>query len=336
MTVKRGKKRSKTTSSSTKKSSSKKIIKKKTVKKTSKHSVKHKKKPSKHKKPSELKKIKKLEKKVAKEVKYVEHEIEEEFFMPSPRHVGKYHIPLGIKFLIGYLLFISSLYIISFVSGLSFPTTILFGKIVAGQQAVIFNAVLLVLIGFMIFGFWKRKSFAFDLAISFFGFSTLNSLLSLTLFDSSELLPFKKLMLLSFVSLIFMNIVVIWYILHERKYFYAKKFHDRPVHQRDKVFLYIICLFWIVALLVGSTLGMQFYKDSKVLIDDNIKELSTNFASGDSVCSQKTGADQDVCYLVLATAKSYHNQDYEGLCDKIDSDFFRFSCARSTSGEFNE
>ncbi|MFC1723771.1 hypothetical protein ACFL0V_06530, partial [Nanoarchaeota archaeon] len=276
-------------------------------------------------------KVKRVEKEVVKEGKIVEKELEEEFFVPSPSHRGKYRIPLGIRFLIGYLLFICALYAVSFVSGLSFPTTILFGKLVTGVRATIVNSVLMALVVFMIYGFWKRKWYTFDLSISFFAFSALNSLLSLTLFEASEIASFKKLMILSFISMLFMNLIVIWYILHERKYFFAKRFKDRPVKQRDRVFMYAIVTFWVVALLVGSTLGMQFYNESKVLVDDAIMKLSGQVERGEEICDAEFGAQKDVCYLVLATAKNMRGLDASRYCDNIGSDFYKFACMRTVN-----
>jgi hypothetical protein len=262
------------------------------------------------------------------------HELEEEFFVPSPVHRGKYRIPIGIKFLIGYLSFLAMLYVISFLFGITFPTTILFGKMIIGTRALIINSVLLAIIFLVIYGFWKRKSFAFDLSIIFFSFTALNAVISLLLFESAEHPAFKKLLILSFVSLIFMNIVIVWYILHEKKYFYAERFKDRPVHHRDKVFLYIVITFWVLALLIGGTLGVQFYKDTTRMIDQTIAEMQGDYYRGQLLCEQKTGPERDVCTLVLATALSEYKRpelELEMLCDDIQSDFYHFTCMRSIS-----
>ncbi len=279
----------------------------------------------KHKKPG----IKRAEQEALREGRRIESEIEEEFFVPGPKHRGKYRIPLGIRFLIGYLTFILAIYVISFFLGISFPTTILFGKIVTGYQANIFNGALLMLIMFIIYGFWKRKYWSFDLAVSFFGFSALNSLLSLTLFQS-DMPAFRKLMMLSFISLLFMNLVVIWYILHERKFFFAKRFHDRPIQKRDKIFLYTIVSFWVVALLIGTTLSIQFYEETKTMIDSTIHEMKDSYQWGTRLCDTKEGADKDICYLVLASAQSNNGKADPRLCNHIRSDFYRFSCLRLT------
>ncbi|MFH1064518.1 MAG: hypothetical protein V1729_05535, partial [Candidatus Woesearchaeota archaeon] len=213
-------------------------------------------------------------------VKMPPHEMEEEFFVPSPIHMGKYRIPLGIKFLIGYMGFLALLYVISFISGITFPTTILFGKMLIGSRALMLNSVLLVLICFMVYGFWKRYAYTFDLSIGFFSFAALNAVISLMLLDSVEHPVFRKLIMLSLVSLILMNVVIVWYVLHERKFFYAAKFHDRPVQHRDKVFLYVIVSFWIVVLLIGLTLGVKFYSDTTKMVDSIMEEIGGDYYRG--------------------------------------------------------
>jgi hypothetical protein len=265
-------------------------------------------------------------------LKHVEHELEEEFFVPSPVHRGKYAIPIGIKLLIGYLIFLGAFYVISFFYGITFPTTVLFGQLITGTRALFINTVLLVLIIFMIYGFWRRKAFTFDLAIGWFGFTLLNALISLVLFESREYAIFKSMLVISLISMALINILVIWYVLHERKYFYAEYFHDRAVHHRDKIFVYALVSFWTLTLLIGLTLGFSFYKHSKFVIDKTIKEMGGNYAFGESDCIAKSGEERDVCLLVLATARDQAGlaQD-SSICDKIDSELYRFTCVRSIS-----
>lgn len=290
-----------------------------------------------HKKQGRLKKrlMAVTKPKLEEEIARPPHELEEEFFVPSPIHRGRYRIPLGVKFLIGYLTFLALLYLISFISGITFPTTILFGQLMVGTRALVINSVLLLIVLLMIYGFWERKAFTFDLAIGFFAFTALNAVVSLMMFNSAEHPIFKKLLLLSFVSLVFMNIVIIWYVLHEKKYFYSERFKDRPVHHRDKVFLYIMVAFWILTLLIGGTLGVNFYKDTKRMIDNNIQDIHGDYYRGQLVCEKKTGPERDVCTLVVATAMSGKQRPYEelaGLCADIKSDFYRFTCMKSISG----
>lgn len=269
---------------------------------------------------------------IEEEIRKAPHELEEEFFVPSPIHRGKYKIPIGIKFLIGYLIFLSVLYLVSFIYGITFPTTILFGKLIIGDRALIIDIVLMAVIFFMIYGFWKRKAYSFDLSIGFFSFAALNAFISLVLFDSVEHPVFRKLLLLSFISLVLMNIVIVWYILHEKKYFFSESFKDRPMHHRDKVFLYFVVTFWALTLMIGLTLGYQFYKDTTKLIDSTVKELHGDYYRGQLVCEMKEGYEKDVCMLVIATAMSAQDrpqQELAFLCNGIQSDFYRFTCIRS-------
>ncbi|MBW2967113.1 hypothetical protein KY362_01365 [Candidatus Woesearchaeota archaeon] len=266
--------------------------------------------------------------KVTEKIERPPHELSEEFFVPSPIHRGKYRIPVGIKFLIGYLLFLSVLYLISFISGITFPTSILFGKMITGARAMFINVVLLMIILLVVFGFWRRKAYAFDLSIGFFSFAALNAFISLVLFESAEHPIFRQLLLLSFVSLVLMNIVIVWYVLHEKKYFFVERFKDRPWHQRDRIFLYTLITFWAVVLMIGVTLGSQFYTDTKAMIDENIADISHY---GPIACNDKTGPDKDVCSLVVATALSGQRSDEElnAICGSIESDFYQFTCRRS-------
>ncbi|MBI4739044.1 hypothetical protein HY772_05800 [Candidatus Woesearchaeota archaeon] len=269
-----------------------------------------------------------------KEIKHVEHELEEEFFVPSPVHHGRYVIPVGIKVLIWYLVFLGIFYVVSFAYGITFPTTILLGKLVTGTRALIINAVLLLLIVVMIYGFWKRKAFTFDLAISWFGFTLVNALISLLLFESREYAIFRSMLFLSLVTMVLINVFVIWYILHERKYFYAEYFRDRGFHHRDKVFTYTLVSFWTLSLLIGFTLGMKFYDHSKTLIDQVIKEAGNDYNYGEQTCLSKAGEAKDVCFLVLASGRNQAGitQD-SAICDKIESDVYRFTCLRSIASK---
>jgi len=330
-TVKATQKKPSHSSSKTKsnKLSSRNNSKKSTAKKpSSKSSSIHKKKPVHTKRLSRAKKIKKA-------ILNTPKEAEQEFFIPSPKHRGKYRIPLGIRFLIGYLIFLATLYVISFAYGITFPTTLIFGKLIVGTRAMIINFMLVSIIFLMIYGFWKRKAYTFDLAIGFYGFSALNATISLLMMETAEHPMFRNMLILSFISLIFMNTLIIWYILHERRYFYARTFRDTPLHHRDKVFLYTIITFWSIALLIGITLGMKLYNDTAALVDENIAELRGSYSYGFDLCNEKQDHEKDVCLLVIATARSVQQADNEELletCRLIKSDFYRFTCIRSVSG----
>ena len=192
--------------------------------------------------------------------------------------------------------------------GLTFPTTILFGQILGGTRAFIINIVLMTILASMIYGFYKRKAYTFDLSIGFFGFTALNAFISLLLIESSNYSIFKPLMLISFLSLASINSVVIWYILHERKFFYAKYFRDKAIHHKDKVFVYTLIAFWCITLLIGLTLGVEFYKTSTKIVDETIVELKEKYPAGEFICYNKESPQKDICILVAVA--THQKQDF--------------------------
>ncbi|MBT7902952.1 hypothetical protein HN587_03740 [Candidatus Woesearchaeota archaeon] len=268
-----------------------------------------------------------------KKLKHLEEEFKDEFFVPSPIHKGKYHIPLGIKLLIGYLIFLLSLYLLSFWQGITFPTSILFGTVVSGVRALVINSALVILLVLMIYGFWMRKAYTFDLSVAWFGFALVNSLLSLLLLDSKEYMVFKGLLYLSLFTLLLVNGVIIWYILHEKKYFYAEYFRERKVQHRDKVFVYVVTSFWIVTLLIGITLGANFYQRSTAMVDITINELKEVESVSPDFCEQKTGEAKDICLLVITTYRNTQLGESKAellpVCEKVGSEFYKFACKKS-------
>ncbi|MBT5021899.1 hypothetical protein HOK51_11325 [Candidatus Woesearchaeota archaeon] len=282
------------------------------------------------KKPWYVKSIRKLLRKEERELKHVEHEVEEEFFAPSPIHKGKYKIPLGIRMLIGYLGFLAALYVVSFWQGITFPTTILFGSVITGTRALIINVFLVLMLFIMIYGFVKRKAYTFDLSIAWFGFSLLNSLISLLLLESKEYLIFKSMLYISLITLVLVSGVIIWYILHERKYFYSKYFKERGVQHRDKVFVYTLISFWIIVILIGSTLGIAFYERSTGLVDKTISEINELEYFTQDFCDSKEGEERDICILVLLTYRNVKQNEpafaLKPYCEEIGSEFYKFTC----------
>lgn len=267
-------------------------------------------------------------------LKEVEKGFEKELY--PPKHKGKFVIPIGIRVLIGYLFFLAALYMISLISGIRFPLTILFGQFITGMLALIINIILVVLIFFIIYGFYKRKAHAFDLSLAWFGFSTLNALVSLVLFKVEEHPLFKGLMLLSLVTLVLVNSVVIWYVANERKYFYARVFRVKEVQHQDKVFLYVVISFWVIAFMIGSIIGANFYSNTTTAVDSILLELQLK--NPDNIyffCMQKQGEQRDVCLLIAATMEDMHGAEYSkqqnivSICQDIESDFYKFTCYRT-------
>ena len=101
----------------------------------------------------------------------------------------------------------------------------------------------------------------------------------------------------------------------------------------DRVFLYTVITFWVIALLMGATLGLQYYNEVKEKIDLTVEEMDGKFLSrGEYTCMQKEGEDRDVCLLVLAMAYKQYNMPsfyMQEMCGSMESDFYKFVCYRS-------
>lgn len=302
-------------------------------KKSSSGSRKSKAKPEKKSKPRPKQPKLSFFRREERKLKHLEQEVKEEFFVHSHIHRGKYKIPLGIKLLIGYLSFLAILYIASFFYGITFPTSILFGKVVVGFRAIVINVVLVVLLFVMIYGFSMRKAFTFDLSLAWFGFAFLNALISVLLLESGEYMVFKGMLYISLITLIIVNSVIIWYVLHEKKYFYAEYFHERKVHHRDKVFVYTVVAFWVIALLIGITFGVDFYDRATSLVDSTIVEINEKQIFTQEICEPKQGEEKDICLLVISTylktQKNAGDEILAPICEGVQSEFYRFACFRS-------
>ena len=322
----------KSRSKQVKKAKKKTVNKQKKVVKKKKKVAKKKLKPATpiHKKPHKVVHHKHEEKNV---LKKTEDWIKHEEGLLARKHIGKYKIPIGIRVLVVYMIFLCALYLASFLSTLSFPTTIIFGQVIAGTAAIVVNVIVLLSLILILYGLIRRKAYTFDLAIAWFGLAILNSLVSFFLMDSPRFAIFGNLLFLSFLTSVVVNTLVIWYILSEKKYFYARTFHDRPWHHKDKVFVYTLVSFWILVLLIGLSSAINFYGDTTRIVDQTMIELgSTHPFFIEEACLTKEGKERDVCLIVLATMYNTSDPEQVGsICSNIESDFFRFTCLRTLS-----
>ncbi|MFQ5474863.1 MAG: hypothetical protein ACE5DM_03430 [Candidatus Nanoarchaeia archaeon] len=289
---------------------------------------------SKKSKSAKKKPLKKATKKSLKQetfIRKIEEELKHEEALLTRRHKGKYQIPIGVRVLIGYLGFMGILYIAAFFSNITYPTTLLFGQIITGTWAVLINLAIVLLLAIIIRGLIKREAYTFDLALVWFGAGILNSILSFILLKNTTFSVLGDFLYLSFITIVVVDSLVIWYLLHEKKYFHSRTFHERPWHHRDKVFVYILVAFWVLVLLIGISYGLNFYGETTRMVDQTVVELSASqgFFAEDT-CLAKEGKEKDVCLVVLATM--YNSSDINQIskiCKNIDSDFYRFTCLRT-------
>lgn len=249
------------------------------------------------------------------------------------RHSSSYYIPTGIKLLTGYVMFIGVLYLIAFLAGFSLPTTIILGTLIQGAPAFLINVCVIGILGLLVYGFTKRKKWCFDLALVWFGLGILNSVISALAFPTLLYPFFGKLIGVAFFTVIAVNSLIIWYILHEKKYFYAKTFRESPWQHRDKVFVYTLITFWIIAALISFSFVANFVQDTKGSVDNAISELyGSSSKSKQAICSYKTGQARDLCFVVAAAQEDPSNTKViDDYCSNIESDLFKFTCIQTKS-----
>ncbi|RME78039.1 hypothetical protein D6774_02410 [Candidatus Woesearchaeota archaeon] len=246
-------------------------------------------------------------------------------------HHLPYYIPTGIKLLTGYTLFLGALYLIAFLSGLTTPATIILGTLIQGTPALIINIVIISTLALLIYGFLKRKKWCFDLALAWFSLSLFNALISLLIFPTFTYPTFGKLLTLAFTTSIAVNTLIIWYIIHEKKYFYAKTFRESPWQHRDKIFVYTIITFWIIAALISFTFLAHFIQDTKGNVDTAITELYDSTPTQKIIiCENKKDTARDLCFVVAAAQEDPKNYaTITQYCSRIKSDLFAFTCRQT-------
>jgi len=245
------------------------------------------------------------------------------------RHNSKYsplnwkNLPSGIKVLSVYMSLIAVFYLLYLVLGISKPVSVIFGTFIYGMAASIVEIISLILLVTIIYGLVKRHYWVFWLSLGWFSFGLLNAIVSLARFNS-EFDVLKNILFASSLIIVVLNGIIVWYVYSE-KYYFKVRHLNKTTKAKDKFFVYIISSFIIVSVLIMATFGVSFYtttlKETKKIIADlqssPLQELT---------CAQKTGEEQDLCYVVLSVMRDGKDSS---LCDNIKSDFYKITCVRS-------
>ncbi len=239
----------------------------------------------------------------------------------------KHTRPLSVKVLAVYVIFLFAFYLFHFLYDLaSVPATIFFGKIFSGPSAVFVDGAMIVLLGFVIYGIWKRTNWSWSLLIVWFSASILNAIFSLVFLQGNLLFVVKDVLLLSFMSVVLIDGFVLWYVVYRKKYFQHQPMSLKPI---DKFFVYVLLSFWVIAILVMASFGLSYYKITKDKADKIISELQgSDFNSAMSICASKSGFDKDLCYS--AVSAFFPNKPKDQVCSNVETDFYKVVCTQIT------
>ncbi len=241
-------------------------------------------------------------------------------------HPDKLHwrnLPPGIKVLIAYTGLITFFYLLYFLFAAQKPLSVIFGVLLSGNIAMAVELISLGLLVSILYGLVKREFWVFYVSLAWFSFGILNALVSLVKFNS-EFDILRKILFASSFVIILLNGIIVWYVYSEKKYFKTKHL-NKETKTKDKFFVYVISIFIVVSLLILVTYGIEFYDKTLKTTNEIILELKSAEAP-DIICAQKSGADQDICYLVLAIMNEERGSR---LCENIKSDFYKMTCYRA-------
>lgn len=232
----------------------------------------------------------------------------------------------GIRTLIFYTILLAFFYVFYLFFTLQTPTVPFLGKFVKGAAAVAINIAFIAVLIFVIYGFLKKRAWVWKLALVWFGFGIINSLLTLIIIWPQKGL-IKELMFLSSVVIILVNGLVIWYLAQIKDYFVKPK-HPFHYGTKDKVFVYLLLCIWVFILALSIVNGVKFYNSTTAVIDSTIEELEgASLIHSIVICEQKEGEERDICLMIVATMYRTENIGY--VCEKIESDFYETICLQS-------
>ena len=253
--------------------------------------------------------------------------------MMKKRSLGRHHhkpdalhwknLPPGIKVLIAYVGAITLIYLLYFLSGISKPVSVIFGKLINGPLAYVLELGSLAVLIVILYGLIKREFWVFYVSLAWFAFGLLNAVISLISFRS-EFDVLRTVLVASSFVVIVLNGIIVWYVYSE-KYYFKVKHLNKETKAKDKFFVYVISTFLIVSLLILLTFGINFYNTTIKTTNKVIAELS-NSSAPEIVCAQKSGNERDICYLVLSIKKDGRDSS---LCENIASDFYKITCYRA-------
>ncbi|GEM_PF-6939111 len=228
----------------------------------------------------------------------------------------------GLRLLYSYTVIMAALYVFYIFVALYDPGILL----LKSYASLLIDVVLLVLLFCVVYGFRKRKYWAWKLALFWYSAGIIYSILIVYLFRKGAYLLSNELFRVSSLFILVINGLIIWYIFHKRDYFIDHT-HEERFGFKDRFFVYSLVSFMAMVLTIGLTAGIWFYYSTTVLAGSLVHEMrdiaaDQDWETGHQHCAAKTGAAKDVCYVVLATV-SHGRAQY---CQYVESPVYRFSC----------
>jgi hypothetical protein len=231
----------------------------------------------------------------------------------------------GVRLVIGYTAVLAILYLIYFIAGLIKPSLVF----IQAENSMIIDAVLLIWVFGVLYGFHERKAWACKFAIGWYAFMILYSIVAVHFIRKGAYNISTELFSLAILSIILINLLIIWY-LNKKKDYFTGKDHGMHYNKEDKIFVYTLVCFWVLLLALSTTVGMKFYSDTKGMTNNLMIELdaivpASGFEGGVSLCNAKGQPEKDVCFVILTSMSEGRNN----YCDNIESQIYKFTCQQA-------
>lgn len=236
-------------------------------------------------------------------------------------HLGvhtEHHIPLGIKILTAYTLFLAFLYLLAAIMS---PMAIVFGILITGLTGKLITAAYIVVLLAIAYGFVTREKWVWKLAMAWYAYSMVDVLISGFSINSYFDLLLNFLVMMLFFTFA-ANAVMLWYVWSKKTYFLG---HAHPrVSRHDTIFLISIMVIASLFIVVAGFSLAKFTHDTSTMARQVALDIKLAFPGEEAkVCSSKDLPERDVCYLTLSILK--RNTMF---CNSISSDFYKITCNR--------
>lgn len=226
----------------------------------------------------------------------------------------------GIRVLTFYCIFLALAYLMFAVTN---QTTMIFGQILEGGFAVLINVVFLIIIVGIVHGLIAKTAHTYELALIWFGFEILNSLVSMYIqVDIFNII--YDIILAAFAFIILIDALIIWYIIKTKLHFKKGEYDSKY----DKMFVNTLTGLMILAIVITFIFAIFNYMNITNETDKVISQLRLKtYFEAKQICKSKESIEKDICYLTLTAI--YDKQSTILDCENIDSTFYQFTCIRS-------
>lgn len=218
--------------------------------------------------------------------------------------------PVGIRILTYYTITLILTYLLV---GAREQKTLLFGHTITGDVATVLSIIYILILALIIQSFYRPFLSEWYLAIGWFTFEALSSLVTLLTNSLPDIIN------IALLSIVLLDSFIVWYLWTKKAFFRGLETHST---KHDRIFAATLGGFLIIATIAAAAITIKLYNDTTKKTDIIIDQLDKKtFGEAMEVC--KVSEEKDICYLTLATV---YDEIAFNICDLIEHPLYRFTC----------